>query len=556
MCFEDGARQNFFPMKHYFTPIVGLILTFSAVQSSWSQDRFAEEFSSVKKELTAWDPVRGEWLANSMVAMAQHTEIPTRTFPENLTPMEMLRLVPPVNQDAIREQINSGQRNATETSAPQWDLMYTMISRTGCSPRQGRSYGDPHLSSFDGARYSFQTVGEFVMARSRSGRFEVQSRQQAQSDDFSLNTALAMNVDGDRVTLYAMNKPDDNAQTALRINGVPMMMVRDVYFLPRGGTVRYSNRSYVITWPTGEVVTAEMRGSGMMSFINVSVQIYPCSGEQYDGLLGNANGIDRDDFETGTGMNRPAYMSFSSFGNDQMQQASNQMEKEYLAFLARDFARVWRITPMTSLFEYLPYESTLTYTDERFPRVHRTINDLTPSQQATARKSCEENGVAQEDMKGCIYDMAYLSIPGNPRPAIHDQTSGLTLNRIDGVVRNDNNGVVINSVKQERGEGTPQAQPLGQQTGAERNTQQEQKVVNPQTQQTQERPTQEKPVQEKPIQSPIQIINGGGRGNGGGTTTPTQTTPTNTTPTRGGGGTTPTGTTPVRSTPTVKPGKG
>jgi hypothetical protein len=213
------------------------------------------------------------------------------------------------------------------------------------------------------------------------------------------------------------------------------------------------------------------------------------------------------------------------------------------------------------LFEYLPYESTLTYTDERFPRVHRTINDLTPSQQMTARKSCEENGVAQEDMKGCIYDMAYLSIPGNPRPAIHDQTSGLTLNRIDGVVRNDNNGVVINSVKQERGEGTPQAQPLGQQPGAERNTQQQQKVVNPQTQQTQERPTQEKPVQErpvqeKPIQAPIQINTGGGRGNGGGTTTPTQTTPTNTTPSRGGGGTTPAGTPPVRTTPTVKPGKG
>jgi len=230
-----------------------------------------------------------------------------------------------------------------------------------------------------------------------------------------------------------------------------------------------------------------------------------------------------------------------------MQQASNEMEKEYLAFLARDFARVWRVAPMTSLFEYLPGESTLTYTDERFPRVHRTINDLTPNQQATARRSCEENGVSQEDMKGCIYDMAYLSIPGNPRPAIHDQTTGLTLGRIDGVVRNDNNGVVINSVKQERGEGTPQAQPLGQQTGAERNSQQQQKVVTPQTQPAQERPVQEKPKQEKPVQAPIQINNGGGRGNGGGT----PTTPTNTTPTRGGGGTT-----PVLTTPTVKPGKG
>jgi hypothetical protein len=556
-------------MKQIFNFLFGLVLTFSAINPSWSQDRFAEEFTSVKKELTDWDPVRGEWLANSMVAMAQHEAIPTRTFPEDLTPMEMLRLIPPVNQEAIREQINGGQGNATETTTPHWNLMHTMINRTICSPRQGRSYGDPHLSSFDGASYSFQTVGEFVMARSRSGRFEVQSRQQPQSDDFSLNTAIAMNVDGDRVAIYAMNKPDNNTQTALRINGEAMTMVRDVYFLPHGGTVRYSNRAYTITWPTGEVVKAELRGSVVMSFINVSVQIFPCSGEQYEGLLGNANGIDRDDFETGIGTNRPAYMSFSSFGNDQMQQASNQMEKEYLAFLARDFARVWRITPATTLFDYTPGESTLTYTDETFPRVHRTINDLTPSQQATARKACEENGVSNEDMRGCVYDQAYLSIPGTPRPPIHDRTTGLTLERIEGVVRNDNNGVVINPVKQERGEGTPQAQPIGQQQGAERNTEQERKVVTPQTQQTQERPVQErpvqekpvqekpiqeKPVQEKPVQTPIQINNGGSRGSG----TPTNTTPTTPAPQNrgGGGGTAPAGTAPVRTTPTIKPGKG
>jgi hypothetical protein len=535
-------------MKKSKLHLFALELTFCALNAVWGQGDFNAEFSSVKDELKSWDPVRGEWLANSMVAMAQHEAIPTRTFPENLTPMEMLRMVPPVNQDAIREQVNINQRNASETSEPQWNLVQTMLSRAGCAPRQGRSYGDPHLSSFDGARYSFQTVGEFVLARSRSGRFEVQSRQQAQSDDFSLNTAIAMNVDGDRVAIYAMNKPDNNTQTALRINGEAMTMVRDVYFLPHGGTVRYSNRAYSITWPTGEVVTAEMRGSGFMSFINVSVQIYPCSSEQYDGLLGNANGIDRDDFDTGTGMNRPAYMSFSSFGNDQMQQASNQMEKEYLAFLARDFARVWRITPATTLFDYTPGESTLTYTDESFPRVHRTINDLTPNQQLAARKACEENGVTGEEMKGCIYDMAYLSIPGTPRPVIQDQTTGLTLGRIDGVVRNDNDGVVINSVKQERGEGTPQAQPLGQQQGVERNKQKEQKVVTPQTQ-----PTQERPVQEKPVQAPIQINNGGSRGNG----TPTNTTPTTPTPqNRGGGGTAPAGTTPVKTTPTIKPGKG
>ena len=48
----------------------------------------------------------------------------------------------------------------------------------------------------------------------------------------------------------------------------------------------------------------------------------------------------------------PAYMAFSSFGNQAMQQVAQNAEREYLAFLAKDFADEWRVTTTTSLFDY------------------------------------------------------------------------------------------------------------------------------------------------------------------------------------------------------------
>ena len=83
-------------------PIVGLILT--SVSTSFSQgDKFTQDFQPVRAELTKWDPIRGEWLASSLVAMAHKEAIPDRTFPEDLTPVDMLRLVPESNRTIINQ---------------------------------------------------------------------------------------------------------------------------------------------------------------------------------------------------------------------------------------------------------------------------------------------------------------------------------------------------------------------------------------------------------------------------------------------------------------------
>ena len=406
-----------------------LIFTFLVFHVSLkAQDQFERGFQEVRSELTNWDPVRGEWLSASLVSISKRQPVPNRSFPEDLTPAEMLKLVPEKHRVAINQIISDNQRVASDsTGRNEWNSIASITQRSACNPVMARSYGDPHLSSFDGATYSFQTVGEFILAKSTSQNLEIQTRQQAQSDDFSLNTAVAMNVGGDRVCIYANEKPDNISNIALRLEGSPIQFAGSTYFLPHGGTLRYSSNTYIITWPTGETAFVELKNSIGMNFLNIAVQVNPCSQNDFQGLLGNANGREQDDFDLDNGLSLPMYGAFSSFGNSQLEQASNAAEKEYLAFLARDFARSYRITQTNSLFDYGFGQNTFSFTDESFPRVHRTVGDLSNDRQILARKKCEDQGVRGSEIKGCIFDQAYLDIQPSPKPTITDRTNGLVL---------------------------------------------------------------------------------------------------------------------------------
>ncbi|MDP4865225.1 MAG: VWD domain-containing protein [Crocinitomicaceae bacterium] len=499
-------------------------LLFSAVLASnaQAQDRFKQDFEPVRKELTTWDPIRGEWLASSLEAISKNQPIPDRTFPEDFTPAEMLRIVPEGNRNRINEAVNYNGRIARDTANQrEWGRVNNVLSQQNCRPVNGRTYGDPHLVSFDGASYSFQTVGEFVLAKSSTSNFEIQARQKARSDDFSLNTAVAMNVGGDRVSIYAEDYPDNFRNTPVRLNGSPIVVPQNsTYYLPNGGTIRSKGDDYQVNWPTGESVSVDIRSSGS-PFLNLTVSVYPCLGN-YSGLLGNANGRQNDDFDTGFGR-APAYMAFSSFGNSQMQQGSDIAEKEYLAFLAKDFARQFRITPMTSLFDYGFGQSTYAFTDESFPRVHRTLNDLPVAQRDAARKTCEGRGVTQDEMGGCIYDQAYLQIPPNPRPEVKDPTANYIAARLDKPVVNVNTPRPIQPSSQEivkpskgtihpdvlnKPEETSPKKGIGSKASQPKPTQSETKEVEkPETSPIETKPSVEspKPAEAKPTPKPVEV---------------------------------------------------
>ena len=329
-------------MKHLYFLLTSCLVLSSVNTFAQIGDNFARDYEPIKSELTSWDPVRGAWLADNLPAVVNQEPVGDRTFPENMTPHQVMALIPSSTMGRIQTTAASHRGDATDGAF--WTMLNTMVSNVSCTTVRGRSYGDPHLKSFDGERFSFQTVGEFVLTKSNDSQIEVQTRQKAVRDDFSLNTAVAMNVSGDRVCLYAEDEPDNDRSTPLRVNGTAINIGTRPYFLNNGGVVTRSGKSYVIDWPTGESVTATTGNTSGVSFYNVSVNIINCT-RSYTGVLGNANGMQRDDFDA-QGMSAPTRFFATTSGS----QLAKDVEQERLIFLAKDFGELHRITQATSLF--------------------------------------------------------------------------------------------------------------------------------------------------------------------------------------------------------------
>jgi von Willebrand factor type D domain len=410
--------------------LVVVCLAFTTKSQAQTASRFDEQFKSIDKELTSWDPIRGKWLSKSLQAMSANQPIPDRTFPEDFSPGEMMRMVPSNTMSNIRVLTQANTQNTNDLlEKDRWNRVNNYLYRPDCNLTMGRTYGDPHLKSFDGATYSFQTVGEFVLSSANNGIFEVQVRQEPQSDDFSLNTAVAMQVGGDRVGIYADNRCSGGG-SPLMVNGFSVQTIGQTYYLPHGGTIRQTGKNYLVTWPTGERVSVDMDRTGGMNFMNVAVQIYPCASYRYSGLLGDANGSRQDDFNIAGGGLSPMFGGSGS--------VSSQIEKERNAFLAKDFANSFRIQPMNSLFDYCFGQSTMTFTDYSYPRVHRSINDLSVGTRTNARNTCAAAGLTGAELDACIFDQGFLQIPPTPRPVINDPTHNAVLQKIEREVPNVN----------------------------------------------------------------------------------------------------------------------
>lgn len=493
-------------MKSQYVSISLAILGSAFSIYGWSQDQFTKDFDPIRQELTSWDPVRGEWLASSMVAISKDEPIPDRYFPEEFTPAEMLKVVPEATRMRIGTTAKERTRaNTDAVAAEQWREINSLLSRSECSPTMGRSYGDPHLSTFDGVNNSFQTVGEFVLVKSASDNMEVHVRQKAISDEVSVSTAIAMDVAGDNVAIYGKDYPDGNTTTPLRINGEAVYLENDTYYLPYGGTIRQEGgtfrNNYLITWPTGETVS--VNGTSQM---NIAVQVYPCS-DRYEGILGNANNDRSDDFNPrgmmgGGGFGDVASRDFGDAG------VSDEMQRQYLAFLARDFASSWRITQDESLFAYGFNQSTYTFTDPSYPRVHRTINDMSQQQRDRARRDCERAGITGNDLNGCIYDVGFARIPPSPRPTVPDRTTGRDIKPVTDRQPNVNPGNPRKPIKVEDKQGQTINQPGNGAQPIERKDPQDSKESGKEISKPLERETppvtDKKPEPVKPTPTPVE----------------------------------------------------
>lgn len=426
-------------------------LLFSSLIVSFGAYSQTDSRAQVKSELVQWDAVRGEWLAESFEAMSNNQPIPDRTFPEDLTPDEMYRLVPQDRQSRIQAIVAQGSNDNPRVAAPSQndanrrpvgtnpstgrvpsnDRYPTYFSNPNCNLVTGRTYGDPHIRTFDGKTYSFQTVGEYVLSSSPDRSFEVQARQRPETNSVSLNTAVAMNVYGDRVGIYASDAPDPHAGTPIRVNGRSVYLNNETFYLPHGGTIENNGRDYIVTWPTGEKVQAKLATSSGMKFMNISVFVKECRGD-YRGLLGNANGRSDDDFSGGNSrVNLASSTIFDPFDSRDFGRSSASMERDHLAFLAKDFGNQFLVNDQTTLFEYGFGQSSWTFYDPTFPRTHLTMSDISSADRERARRECMRQGILADDMNGCVMDFAHANIPPTPRPSVPNRvTNGRAVNPV------------------------------------------------------------------------------------------------------------------------------
>lgn len=282
-----------------------------------------------------------------------------------------------------------------------------------CQLKEGKSYGDPHLVTFDGLSYSFQTVGEYTLVKSKNGDFEVQVRQTPFNSSLSLNSAVAMKLGADRVAFYTKDFPDADSSTPVRVNSKPITILEDKFTLPGGGVIAKKGSTYVVNSTTGEKVVISTLNAGGNPYFNVSPFVYN-QPAKYSGLLGNVNGNLNDDQQIQGGGNVLEIQS--TYG--EMQKVFNLVglrlpgqvdvvEKLYFDKLYKDFGNSWLIKPEKSLFDYLHGKTTENYTDPSFPDKYLKLDMLSSEQIEKARKLCTESGVDQNLMEGCIFDVGF-----------------------------------------------------------------------------------------------------------------------------------------------------
>jgi len=255
----------------------------------------------------------------------------------------------------------------------------TSSTTTTTLPGSGDSWGDPHLVTFDRLAYDFQAVGEFVLVQAHDDGLNVQTRTASWrgSRVVSVNTAVAMDVAGDRVGLYVL------PGLSVLVNGSPVDASEPIQ-LPRGGRLEIDAGDYLITWPDGNQARVRPRST----YLNVKVLLMGARRAQMEGLLGNFDGVAGNDL-VARGTDAPLGTSLS-------------YEQLY-----REYGDSWRITQDESLFDYEDGATTETYTDRSFPAAIVTTESLPPDARAAAEQTCRNAGVTDPILvEACVLDVA------------------------------------------------------------------------------------------------------------------------------------------------------
>lgn len=267
-----------------------------------------------------------------------------------------------------------------------------------------RSWGEPHVTTFDGFDYDMQAVGEFIAMSSND--IEVQSRTQPfrDSDRISMGTAVAVGIDEHRVTVNI----DADRDEIIRIDGdaVSLDDLRKESRSLGEATLNVVGDTLQVDLGDDRVTIANLEER---EFIDLYLD-FDSNDLVTEGLLGNANGDPTDDFTTRDG--------------EVLDQPLSHDE------LYGTFVESWRITQDESLFDYETGTDTETYTDTSMPAATMTVADLNGRDRTRAEAVCRAAGIENEAvLESCVFDYA---ITGDVRFVRSAQTAEVDQMIADG----------------------------------------------------------------------------------------------------------------------------
>ncbi|XP_038044292.1 sushi domain-containing protein 2-like [Patiria miniata] len=162
-------------------------------------------------------------------------------------------------------------------------------------PRPAGGTGDPHLTSLDGYKFTFNGAGEFLMASSAVHNLTFQARMERyRNTNASVYTAFVLQTnDSSKVQVQMSNMNE----TLILVDGEPLRLDSipvKVHHL-RGVRIRFNSEmtKINIAFSAGIAVTVYI-DTEVMSFI---VQLYTHFQGRVQGLLGNLNGNPDDDLQ-------------------------------------------------------------------------------------------------------------------------------------------------------------------------------------------------------------------------------------------------------------------
>ena len=266
----------------------------------------------------------------------------------------------------------------------------------GSGRKEADVWGDPHLVTFDGARWDFQAVGEFIatMGTEAGDDFEIQVRFTAFGNSSSISSlgAIATEIDGHTVEVYRDDQIPDGGTINLLIDGVPTAI--DPYAGPisvGSGEVWFDGTNgYRIIYPSGEQIMVKSFGSYMNMCVFTDDTVHP-DGTTI-GLLGNGDG---------------------DSGNEIVLPDGTVLENPSFQTIYGAYADAWRINDADSFFTYETGMGTADFTDTSFPRGVVQISDFPQEAIDAATAIVDAQGISNPFLRdAAILDVLISGDPG------------------------------------------------------------------------------------------------------------------------------------------------